>query len=256
MDKPMTSNRDSHWKNFYRIGGVAALVAGLVFRRNLGAEISLFCQYAPPDSVSGWFTLLQDNKIVGLSYLNLFDVVDYLLLGLMFLALYAALSRFNKSYLTIAIALGFVGITIYCASNTALSMLFLSNQYAAATTEAQKSMLLAAGQALLAANNITHPSTGIYVSFLLIALASMLASIVMLRSDVFNKATAYFGILASALDLAYCVAFILVPAKDVELLALSTIPAAGLFWMIWHILVGWRLLQLARLESETLPQQS
>lgn len=253
VDEAIAPSVDLHWQNLYRIGGMAALLAGLIFRRNLGAEISLFSQSAPPETVSGWFALLQDDKLVGLAYLNLFDVVDYLLLGLMFLALYATLSRFNKSYMAIATALGFVGITIYCASNTALSMLFLSNQYAAATTEAQKSMLLAAGQALLAASNITHPSTGIYVSFLLIALAGMLTSIVMLRSTLFNKATAYFGILASAFDLAYCFAFTFVPAKNVDILALSTIPAAGGFLMIWHILIGWKLLQLARIERKSLP---
>lgn len=139
-------------------------------------------------------------------------------------------------------------------------MLFLSNQYAIAATDAQKSMLLAAGQALLAVNDVgnptTHPGTGIYLSLLLIALSGTLTSIVMLRSTLFNKATAYFGILASAFDLACCLGFIFVPVLDVNLVTLSTIPAAGLFWTIWHILVGWKLLQLARFESETLPQQS
>jgi hypothetical protein len=252
-DKSVASGVDLHWKNLYQIGGVAALLAGLIFRRNLGAEVSLFSKYTPPATVSGWFSLLQNNKLVGLTYLNLFDVVDYLLLGLMFLALYASLSRFNKSYMVIATTLSLAGITVFFASNTALSVLSLSNQYAAAITDAQKSLLLAAGQALLV-NDLTHPSTGIYISFLLIALAGMFTSIVMLRSEIFNKATAWFGILASGLDLAYCLIFPFLPASSTEVAALSTIPAAGLFWMLWHILVGWKLLQLARFESKTLPQ--
>jgi hypothetical protein len=48
----------------------------------------------------------------------------------MFLALYAALRRANKSYMAIAMTLGFVGIAVYFASNTAFSMLSLSDQYA------------------------------------------------------------------------------------------------------------------------------
>jgi hypothetical protein len=72
----------------------------------------------------------------------------------------------------------------------------------------------------------------------------MITSVVMLRSAVFNRATAYVGILASAFDLAYCLAFALVPRVDSQLLAIIFIPVAGLFSMIWHIMVGWKLYQL------------
>jgi hypothetical protein len=83
-------------------------------------------------------------------------------------------------------------------------MLSLSDQYAAATTEAQRTMLLAAGQAMLAINRFSspgaHPGAGGYMSLLLIAVAGLITSSVMLRSDVFNRATAYVGILASAIS--------------------------------------------------------
>jgi len=53
----------------------------------------------------------------------------------------------------------------------------------------------------------------------------------MLRSDVFNRASAYVGILASTFDLAYCIAFVGVPAVDSQLVAVIFIPAAGWFLM-------------------------
>jgi hypothetical protein len=200
--------------------------------------------------VSDWFALLQSNRLLGLAYLNIFDLVNYALLGLMFLALYAALRRDNKSFIAIATAIGLVGIAVYFASNTAFSMLSLSDQYATATTDAQRATLLAAGQALLAINRFTgpgaHPGTGGYISLLLIATAGMITSVVMIRSTVFNRATAYAGILASVLDMAYCVAFAFVPIVDSETLAISFIPAAGLFLMIWHIMVGWKLYKLGK----------
>jgi len=84
------------------------------------------------------------------------------------------------------------------------------------------------------------------MSLLLIAIAGMLTSIVMLRSAVFNRVTAYVGILASAFDLAYCVAYVFVPTGDNATLAIYFIPAAGFFLMIWHILVGWRLYRLGK----------
>ena len=232
---------DSDWKGLYKIGGIAALIAGLIFRRNIGAEVSLFSAQQPPDTITGWFTLLQNNKLLGLSYLSIFDIVDYALLGLMFLALYVALRRVNKSYMAIATTLSIVGIAVYFASNTAFSMLALSDQYAAATTEGQRSMLLAAGQALLALNypGGTYQGTGIYMSFLLLAVAGLITSVMMLRSNIFGKVTAYVGMLGSALDLVYCLTFAFVPGLDVYLLS-----AAGLLFCVWHILVGRRLYQL------------
>ncbi len=249
----------AEWLSLYRVGGAAALMAGALFRRNIGAEIALFGARAQPETVSDWFTLLQNDRLLGLSYLNVFDLVNYTLVGLMFLALCAALKRTHKSAMVIATALAFVGITVYFSSNMAFSMLALSDQYRAATTEAQRTMALAAGQALLALHRFgspgAHPGTGGYMSLLLIAVAGMIASGVMLRSTVFNRTTASIGILASAFDLAYCSVFVFVPAVDGELLALCCIPAGGLFLMLWHIMVGWRLYQLGRLKAKRLPEQ-
>ena len=107
---------DSGWKSLYRIGGVAALIAGVLFRRNIAAEIGLFSKHPSPATVSNWFALLQSNRLLGLSYLNIFDLVNYALVGLMFLALYAVLKRANKSYMAIATTLGFLGIAVYFAS--------------------------------------------------------------------------------------------------------------------------------------------
>jgi hypothetical protein len=240
----------SDWKVLYRVGGVAALIAGVLFRRNLSAEIGLFCQQTPPETVGDWFELLQSHRLLGLAYLNLFDLVDYALVGLMFLALYVLLRRFSKTGMAVAAAAGFGGIVVYLASNTALSMLSLSGQYAAAATDVQRDTLLAAGQALLALNRFSSPGAqpggAGYVSLLLIAVAGMIVSSVMLKSALFNRATAYVGMLAGALDLAYCVTYAILPAVDTDLLALIFIPAAGLLWMIWHILVGWRLYGLGR----------
>jgi hypothetical protein len=257
-----TSN--SEWKRLYIAGGVAALLAGILFRRNWSAEVAPFSQQESPVAVSDWFALLQSHRFLGLVYLNVLDLVNYALVALMLLALYAALRRANKTSMGIALALGFLGIAAFFASNTAFSMLSLSDQYAAATSEAQKTMLLAAGKAMLALSRFTdlgaQPGTAGYLSLLFVAVACLTISIVMLRSRVFNRATAWVGILASALDLAYCLAFALtfafMPTVDSELISVLFIPAAGLLWMVWHIMVGWQLVRLGRREYKTLPQQT
>lgn len=250
------------WKGLSRLGGIAALMAGLLFRRNLGAELTLLKESGiitagpttPPTTVLGWFTLLQSDPLVGLTWLNVFDLVNYALVGLMFLALFVALRRVSPSTMVSATALGLIGIILYFASNQALALLSLGNQYATAATTAQRTMLLAEGQALLALDRFSNLSR--YLSLLFIAVAGLLTSVVMLRSHVFNRATAYIGILAGAFDLAYCLAFVCVPTVDGELLAICFIPAAGLFLMIWHILIGRRLCQAGRFTGKTRPQQS
>lgn len=241
---------NSSWKTLYWVGGVAALLAGILFRRNIAAEIGLFNQKGAPETVSDWFELLQKSRFLGLVYLNLFDLVNYALLSLMFLALFVALKRSNQSIMTIATVFALLGIAVYYASNTAISMLALSDRFAAASTEAERMITLGAGQALLAMNRFSNPGatpgTGGYISLFLIAVAGLLISILMLRNRIFNRTTAIFGILAGAVDLAYCLAFILLPMVDPKLLALTFIPAGGLMLMVWHILVGWQLCKLGK----------
>jgi len=225
----------SRWKTLYKVGGAAALIAVVFFRRNIGAEITLFGITAP-SSADGWFTLLQHNLWLGLGLLDFFDIVNYALVGLILLALYGALRQVDTSSMVIATASGLVGIAVYFASNQTFSMLALSNQYASSTSETYKATLLAAGEALLATY---HESTGIYMGLFLVLLAGLIISIVMLRSNVFSKATAYMGILANVFGLGYFVALIFAPT--ITFLP-PTISAP--FRLIWYVLIARRFFQL------------
>ncbi|NMB86734.1 MAG: DUF4386 family protein [Chloroflexi bacterium] len=234
---------NSGWEALYRAGGVAALVAGVIFRRNIGAEVDLFTAYSFPTTVSQWFELLHDSPLAGVAFLGFFDVVDYLLVGVMFLALGAVLWPAGPSGVVVAAACGLVGITTSFGANVAFPMLTLSQQYAAAASPAERTALLDSGRAVLALNPSQEifQGTGAYLSLLLIALAGLIFSLLMLRSGLFNRGAAWTGILASACDLIYCVSFIFAPFLKIPLLA-----SGGLLLMIWHLLTGWRLLQLAR----------
>jgi hypothetical protein len=202
-------------KSLYLAGAVAVLIAALGFRRNLGAaELPLLLGQTPPDSVVGWFTLLQTNSLLGLSYLNFFDLINYALVAVVFVALYVALRQTSKPAMACATIFGFVGVAVYFASNSALSMLSLSSQYTHAATETQKAALITAGQAALSVgfdHNAVYPSAGIFASLLCIALAGLIISAVMLKSRLFGKAVAYVGLLAAAFDLTYLVGLAFVP---------------------------------------------
>jgi hypothetical protein len=223
--------------SLYRAGGAAALIAvALVLVEMIG-----FIASGPlPTTVDGWFTLLQDNRLLGLVDLYLLEIVAWVLFVPMFLALYKSLKNVNDSYLIIATALAFVGIADYIATNAAFNMLYLSDQFAAATTDAQRSLLLSAGQAVMA----TSPAAGYNMGLLLVSAAGLIISVVMLRSNVFGKATAYVGILANVIGLAYYFG-LAVPALGDILLG-----ASGLFFLAWIILVGVTLCQIG-----SVPQQ-
>ncbi|HVN54920.1 MAG TPA: hypothetical protein VMT46_11370 [Anaerolineaceae bacterium] len=232
------------WAALYRAGGAAALLAGLIFRRNLGAEVSLFFHGgAQPATVAEWYALFQRSPLTGLAYLDFFDLVDYLLVGLAFLALGAALWKTSRSAVAVALACGGVGIAANIAGNTSFAMLSLSQRAAAAASEAQRAMLLAAGQAVLALNDpqSIFQGMGDTAGYLLLATAALIFSLLMLRGQSFSRWAAILGILSSACDLAYCATFAFAPFLRAYLLS-----AGGLFVTIWHILVGLRLLRLSR----------
>jgi len=234
------------WKIMYLLGGVAAILAGLLFRRNLGVEIALFSPVKAPTSVNDWFSLLETHRLLGLVYLGIFDIVNYMLVGFMLLALSKVLWRFASGFTIIGLWLGFLGIANYTSSNTALSLLSLSNQYATAISEDHKRLLFSAGHALLSLNPFSspggYPGAGGYLSLLLVAAAGLIFSIIILRNKVFLPFTAYIGLAANGLDLMYCIAFLFVPATFTGRIGLLFIPAAGLLLMIWHIMIGWGFL--------------
>ncbi len=237
------------WKGLYRLGGVAALVAALVFRRWLGAELSLFqgLGVLGPDTtaaaggVRNWFNLLHAHPLIGLISLNALDLVNYALVGLIFLGVYAALRNTARSLATLALILAWAGIALFFASNQGFALLALSRQYFAAADDAQKSLLLSAGQTLLALSDPMAFGSGVFWAFNFVTLSGLLLAAVMLRSGVFSRATGYLGLLANGLGLGYFLTVAFAPP-------LTFIPLSGSapLLLIWYLLIGARLLQLAR----------
>ena len=107
---------------------------------------------------------------------------------------------------------------------------------AAATTDAQRSMLLAAGQAMLAIYN----GTAFKLSYVFQAVAGITISVVMLCSNIFSRVTAYVGIRAGV------IAFDLFIPKIGIFISIFSI----LFYEIWYILIARKLLQLGRTVSK------
>jgi hypothetical protein len=159
-------------------------------------------------------------------------VADNVLLIPILLALYVALRRASESLMAIAAALGIVGIILFITSNPAIEMLSLSDQYATATTDAQRETLLAAGQAMLA----SWQGTAFHVGYILSSIAGITIPAIMLRGKLFSKTIAILGILANAIGLG-----LYLPVIGIFLALFSVV-----FLEIWYILLGRRLLQLGQ----------
>lgn len=226
---------DSGWSGLCRAGGVAALI---LIAYSLATIVQLVVLGGQPATAAEAFTLLQNNRILGLLRLDLPTIVAMPLYYFLFLGLFAALRRTDRASTMVSTSLAFVGVTLVLATPTALSMVSLSEKYAAATTEAMRIQVQAAGEAILA-TDIWH-GTGALVGGILLQSAAVLISVVMLRSRVFGRTTAYLGILMHGLDLAHIVFGLFLPVAGVVLMAI-----AGPFYPIWFLLVGRRLLQLA-----------
>jgi hypothetical protein len=231
------TNQDYRWKSLYKIGGFAAIFAAAL----LLIEIIVFTIWPQPSTVLGYFTLLQTNKIIGLLDFYLLEVIAYIFLIPMFLAIYLVLRRFNESYALIAISLAILGIGIFLSTNNSFSMLSLSNQYTSATTEVQKSFLLAAGQALIV-NTGQRSVGGFNMGFLMISIAGLLFSVIMLHSNKFSKKIAYVGFMAFVISLAEYFRIIFLPSSVTLLLLIAV--TSGSLLLIWLLMTGRRLLQL------------
>ncbi len=71
----------------------------------------------------------------------------------------------------------------------------LSHKYAASTTESQKTLLAAAGEAMLVRSS--HGSLGVFIGFVLFNIGGLMMSFIMLTGKIFNKVTAGMGIAGS-----------------------------------------------------------
>ena len=187
-----------------------------------------------PTDILGWYTLLQEHSLLGLTELTAFQIPAFALCVPVFIGLHSILGRRKSTPAAIASLFAFIGIAVYLASNTAFSLLHLSSKYAAAANEAQKSIILAAGEAMLA----IYEGIGVDVGLFLFMIAVLIVSTLAFQTRFLGKGIGWAGMLAALLTLAYyaCSAF--------TAQAIFVLEAAGVFLVIWLVLVGRTLLRL------------
>jgi len=234
---------DSHEKDLYRIGAVAALIAVLLM---LSEILITFlpgggARGQATETVLDWFTLFQSSPLMGLRNLGLVNMIGALLSIPVFFALYIAHRKADKVYGTLALIIFVIGAAVYLANNAAFPMLSLSGKYADATTDAQRSLFVAGGEAMLAQAESHTPGT--FVGFFFAEISSITISIVMLRNRLFSKTAACAGIVGFSLLFIFEILASFVPAWfSVAMIFAVT---GGLASITWYGLIARGLFKLA-----------
>jgi len=228
--------KNSNWKSLYQIAGMAAIIL-LIY--SLATMVILLGLGGPPATAQEVLDMLRQNRLTGLLRLDALTTLLMPLYYLLFLGLYIALRKTHALGATLMLLLGCTGLTLFLAAPSFVSWMALSDKYALAADDGQKTLLLAAGETILA-TDLWHGSSA-FVGSLLLQTSTLMISLVMLRGNTFRKSTAWVGVVTHGLDLAHIPFLLLVPPIGEVLLMIG-----GTLYLAWFPLLAWDFFQLAR----------
>jgi len=234
IDETTMSNEHTKVRKIFWLGGLTCLI---LIAYSLITMVIFFKMGAPPDSIEARFSMLWENRLNGLLRLDILTTFALPLYYVLFYSLYVALRNTETEFVTLSTILVFAGLTLVLSAPAVFSYLHLSNQYGSATTVAEKSELVAAGKAILASD--TWHGTSAIIGGILLQAGALIISVIMLKSNVFNRITAITGIATHGLDLAHIIIGLFLPAAGVVLMAV-----AGPLYLVWFPLIGLRLFKL------------
>jgi hypothetical protein len=238
-DMSQTADEQSQWKSIYKLGGWVSLVFILYSLVTMALLVVIGGQ---PETAVQAFEMLQENRLIALMRLDILTLFVVPFYYVIFLGIYVALRRTNLGYATLATLISCAGVTLVLATPSVFSWLSLSHKFAAAATDIQRDQLLAAGEAILAAD-MWHGS-GAIIGGMLMLIGVVITSIVMLQNQNFGKATAYVGVITHGLDLLRILVSFFAPAASFILMAI-----AGPFYLVWFPLLARDFFKLSRRDT-------
>lgn len=230
------SENKQNWKSLYKIGGIASVIY-LIY--TLVTLVLIVTIGGPPETVQESLNILAENRLLGLLRLDVLTIIIVPLYYPVFLGIYVALKNTNAAINLLAWVLIFAGVTLFLTTASSTSWLSLSDKFTAATSEAQKAQILAAGEAIMA-SDMWHSTTSL-IGGILLQTGALLVSIIMLQSQSFSKPTAWVGIFTHGLDLIHIPMLIFLPPVGVVLMAV-----AGTLYLVWFPLLTRDFFRLAR----------
>lgn len=251
LSNPSTSksNIKAPHRGFYILGALATV--GMVVVAVLDIAVTFVPGSASPSAgaVLDWFTLFNANAFYGLRGLGLLNIITVSCGLVIFFALYLA-HRGGRAENTATIALLVMTLAsaVYLSNNRALPMLSLSQQYQAASSQAERDILTAAGAGMLAQGEDFTPGT--FLGFTLTETAGVIMSLALLRGKIFGRWSTLTWLGGYLLLIVYSSLVCFHPENLEPLMPISMI--GGLMNLAGLILIALRLLRLAKSEAEVI----
>jgi hypothetical protein len=222
----------------FMIGGISVfLIMGIFCFDGLYGILSSSYK-TEPRLITEWYALFSSNSTLGLFRLSFFDMPWMLLLIVMFLSLYEAISIQNKLIAKIGYLLILVRIGLYISNNVALSMKYLADQYNQSTNEVQKQQLLGSGYALLAIDQGTGKIFGVS----LFVFGSFMFSVLILFEKRFKRSIGIVGIIAHLSG--FIAVGMHISYADLGLLMTIVIVVIASSYILWYALLGIQLVRM------------
>jgi hypothetical protein len=240
MDESIANNpkstiykADPDWKGVYQTGGLAMIVAGLLYL--IGSTCGIILG-VPPANSQAYLQSLADKPALAMVTYWIFGLAVILLLPGM-LGLYHALKGINKSAMLIAagLTITFIILDLGVTELTSLALVSLTQNYASAASDAQRTAYLAAANWGLA---IIPFAT--FLSYAGPSSGWLIASIIMLKG-IFGNFTARLGIIVNILGILIAFYFLF----PVPVLGIFLTPILVLYG-VWLIAAGRRLYRLGK----------
>lgn len=253
METGITSLFQKQWRTIFLVGGIGALlsfsgtVADIILGSLAGTDITVL-----PQTAIERFTEFQENWLLGLYHLDFLNVITLVLMIPAYFALVGLHRKTNLPYAAIAGILILIGTIIFVSNNSALTMLELSNKYHSAIDQSQRTLIAAAGEAMLAQG--AHGSYGALFGFLFQSAACFCMALVLLHGKIFSQAVSWLGVVGTALLLIYVILVTFVPA--VESIAVIMAAPGGLLALAWTFMIGVKLIMSGRCSKPITAGQS
>jgi hypothetical protein len=223
------------WALLYKVGGWSALLYVLLV---LVPVVLVFAAPLPPTGGAALLEYITAHKVVYLTELVCFVGLAVPAL-VVFTAVAGALKGVNKSIAAIGGLFGIASEVIALALGSSPQSLHgglvvLSNAYQAAGGDAERSGLVSAADALIAATN------AVSWAGILTAAAILLLSVLMRKARFFGPVVGTLGVVAGAAGIV---------AEALRPMIGPGYMVYGLLLPVWFALVGWKLLHLDRWSS-------
>lgn len=138
-----------------------------------------------------WFDVFHTSAFKGLYALGILNIVYMASMLPVYLGIVASHRHTHLASSAFVMLLSFLALAVYASSNAAIPMLNLSTKYAA-TAGPERSLLVAAGEAILARGEDFTP--GSFLGITTSSIAAIAISVIMLRGGIFSRANAWVGI--------------------------------------------------------------